>query len=70
MLAYVTGVILNPGLVFGKAVLMPSAMHFDLLSKVWILLSFIALQFGKVNMVLWIRVSLGIGIITFILQGL
>ena len=68
--AAVTGVILNLGLVFGKAVIMPSAMYIEWLPLAWIVISFIALQFLKVNMIAWIGVSLCIGIIKFILQGL
>ena len=68
--AAVTGVILNLGLVFGEAVILPSPMHIEWLSLAWMIISFIALQFLKVNMIAWIGVSLGVGIITFILQGL
>jgi len=67
--AAVTGVILNLGLLFGKAVIFSSPMNIQWLSLVWMIISFIALQFLKVNMIVWIGVSLAIGIITFILQG-
>ena len=68
--AAVTGVILNLGLIFGKAVILPDDMQIEWLSLAWMIVSFICLQLFKVNMILWIGVSLGIGIITFILQGL
>lgn len=68
--AAVTGVILNLGLLFGKAVIMTSSMHIEWIVLAWIVISFIFLQFRKVNMIAWIGVSLGIGIIRFILQGL
>jgi len=68
--AAVTGVILNLGLVFGQAVILHNHLQIEWLSLGWMIASFICLQFFKVNMILWIGVSLGIGIITFILQGL
>jgi len=68
--AAVTGVILNLGLVFGKAVILPDHLHIEWLSLAWMIVSFISLQYVKVNMIVWIGVSLGIGIITFILQRL
>ena len=68
--AAVTGVILNLGLIFGKAVILPDDMQIEWLSLAWMIVSFISLQYFKVNMIVWIGVSLGIGIITFILQGL
>ena len=68
--AAVTGVILHLGFFFGKAVIMPSPPVILWLPLTWLGISFVFLQFFKVNMIGWIGVSLAIGIITFILQGL
>ena len=72
VLGYVTsavaGVILNLGLIFGQSVLMPAPLAFLWLPLIWFFLSMIALQYFRVNMITWIGISLGIGIIKFILQ--
>jgi len=73
VLGYITsavaGVILNLGLIFGQSVLMPAPMEFLWVPLIWFILSMIALQYFKINMITWIGISLGIGIIKFILQA-
>ena len=72
VLGYITsavaGVILNLGLIFGQSVLMPAPKEILWLPMVWFVLSMFALQYFRVNMITWIGISLGIGIIKFILQ--
>lgn len=68
--AAVTGVILNLGLFFGQAVIMPSPKEILWIPLIWIAISFIALHIRKINLITWIGVSLGVGIIKFILQAI
>ena len=72
VLGYITsavaGVILNLGLIFGQSVLMPAPMDFLWVPLIWFILSLAALQYSRVNMLTWIGISLGFGIIKFILQ--
>lgn len=66
--AAVAGVIFSLGLYFGKVVIMPFAPEIAWIPLVWVILSFISLHYLKVNMLLWIAISLGVGIITYLLQ--
>lgn len=68
--ASVTGVILNLGLFFGQAVIVPDPPQIAWIPLLWMIISFICLFRLKINMITWIGLSLGIGIITFILQSL
>jgi len=63
--AAVVGVILNLTIYFGKAVLFPNGIHSmpDAFSIVWLLISFIALYRFKVNMIGWIGISAGAGLV-------
>ncbi len=64
--AAVTGVILNLCVYFGKAVMIPSPPAIMWLPFIWTIISFIALRYFKINMILWIGLCLVIGIIKFI----
>ncbi|NCU02632.1 MAG: chromate efflux transporter [Chitinophagaceae bacterium] len=72
--AAVVGVVLNLSIYLGKAVLFPkefSAAGLDLLSLIWVLLSFVAMYRFKVGMISWIVVSALFGMIRYLLeQGL
>lgn len=63
--AAVVGVVLNLTIYFGKAVLFPNGIHSmpDVFSIVWLLISFIALYKFKVNMIGWIGISAGAGLL-------
>lgn len=67
--AAVTGVILNLGIYFGKAVIIPAAPVILWIPLVWTIISFIALRYFKINMIVWIGVSLIIGVLKFLLLG-
>jgi chromate transporter len=66
--AAVTGVILSLGFYFGKVIIMPSPMEILWVPLVWVVISFISMYYLKVSMLVWIGISLGIGIITYLLQ--
>jgi len=61
--AAVTGVILSLCLYLGKAVIMPFPPEIIWLPLVWALVSLVALQFFKVNMMTWIGVSVAAGLL-------
>jgi chromate transporter len=62
--AAVVGVILNLTIYFGKAVLLPADYSSpDWFSVLWLVVSVIALYRYKVNMILWIIVSAGAGLV-------
>ncbi len=64
--AAVTGVILNLGIYFGKAVIIPSPPVVLWIPLLWTIISFIALRYLKINMIVWIGVSLFIGLLKFL----
>jgi chromate transporter len=69
--AAVVGVVLNLGVYLGRAVLFPTG-HFGLAqlhwpSLVWLLVSLFALYRLKVNMILWIGISAGAGLLYYLL---
>ncbi len=66
--AAVTGVIFSLGLYFGKLIIMPSPMEIFWVPLIWVVISFISMYYLKVSMLAWIGISLGIGIITYLLQ--
>nr|WP_294902987.1 chromate efflux transporter [uncultured Lacibacter sp.] len=72
--AAVVGVVLNLSIYLGKAVLFPKEFSVagpDLLSFIWVLLSFVAMYRFKVGMISWIVVSALFGVIRYLLeQGL
>ncbi|MEP6795096.1 MAG: chromate efflux transporter [Saprospiraceae bacterium] len=67
--AAVTGVILNLGIYFGKAVIIPSQSVVLWIPLAWTIVSFIALRYLKINMIVWIGVSLIIGLMKFVVIG-
>ncbi|WP_324671459.1 chromate efflux transporter [Hymenobacter sp. GOD-10R] len=71
--AAVVGVVLNLAVYLGRAVLFPTG-RFDLAdlhwpSLVWLLISLVALYRFKVNMILWIGISAGVGLLYYLLSG-
>ncbi|OUJ71112.1 chromate efflux transporter [Hymenobacter crusticola] len=70
--AAVVGVVLNLAVYLGKAVLFPGS-RFDLAnvhwpSLTWLLISLVALYRFKVNMILWIGISAGAGLLYYLLS--
>ena len=70
--AAVVGVVLNLAVYLGRAVLFPGR-RFDLTnlhwpSLVWLLISLVALYRFKLNMILWIGVSAGAGLLYYLLS--
>ena len=65
--AAVTGVILSLCIYLGQAVIMPSGVEVQWLPLVWVLVSLVALQYFKVNMMVWIGVSVVVGLIKYVL---
>ena len=69
--AAVVGVVLNLAVYLGRAVLFPtghfaiSGVHWP--SLAWLLVSLVALHRFKVNMILWIGVSAGVGLLYYLL---
>ncbi|MFN0214986.1 MAG: chromate efflux transporter [Saprospiraceae bacterium] len=63
--AAVTGVILNLCLYFGQAVILPDPPEIQAFALVWVLVSLIALQYLKVNLITWIGVSIALGLIRY-----
>jgi chromate transporter len=63
--AAVTGVILNLGIYLGEAVVLPSPQQVMWIPLVWIIISFLALRYFKINMILWIGVCLVIGVLKY-----
>ncbi|MFZ1677466.1 MAG: chromate efflux transporter [Saprospiraceae bacterium] len=64
--AAVTGVILNLGIYFGKAVIIPSPPTVLWIPLAWTIISFIALRYLKINMIVWIGLSMIIGLLDFL----
>jgi len=69
--AAVVGVVLNLAVYLGQAVLFPGR-RFDLAnvhgpSLVWLLISLVALYRFKVNMILWVGISAGVGLLYYLL---
>ena len=65
--AAVTGVILSLCIYLGQAVIMPSGAEVQWMPLVWVLVSLVALQYFKVNMMAWIGVSVVVGLIKYVL---
>jgi chromate transporter len=71
--AAVVGVVLNLAVYLGRAVLFPAG-RFDFAnlhwpSLVWLLISLVALYRLKLNMILWIGISAGVGLLYYLLSG-
>jgi len=69
--AAVVGVILNLTVYFAVAVIFPNDISIEginYFSIVWIIVSFIALQFYKINMIKWIAVSAVAGILWYLIN--
>ncbi len=66
--AAVTGVILNLCIYFGKAVMIPSPPAILWVPFLWTIISFIALKYFKINMILWIGISLLMGVANYYLK--
>lgn len=67
--AAVVGVVLNLTIYLGKAVLFPkdfSIVGIDLVTAVWIIVSFVAMYRYKVGMVTWIGISAFFGLVHFL----
>ncbi len=65
--AAVTGVILNLAIYFGVAVLVPESNHLLWLPIVWVAISFFALHQLKINMILWLGISVVAGIVKYLI---
>ena len=58
--AAVVGVVLNLTIYLGKVVIFPTTISFaglDMVSIIWVVVSFIAIYRFKLNMILWIGIS-------------
>ncbi|MGN8072259.1 chromate transporter [Mucilaginibacter sp. 22184] len=69
--AAVVGVILNLTLFLGKDVVFPGGLawgHLNVLSLIWIGLSLVLMQRFKLNVVYLILLSLGVGLVRFVLK--
>lgn len=68
--AAVVGVVLNLCIYLSKAVLFPNTVSFlqiDSISLTWIIISLLALHRFKINMILWIAISAGFGLLRYLL---
>ena len=65
----VAGVILNLCLYLGQAVIMPEPLAVDWLALGWVIVSLVALQYFKVNLMVWIGVSVAVGLGKYWLEG-
>jgi chromate transporter len=69
--AAVVGVVLNLTIYFGKAVLFTgNTFHIDWFSLIWLVLSFIAMFYYKVNMITWIGISALAGLLYWVVPTL
>lgn len=66
--AAVTGVILSLCIYLAKAVILPNPPEILWVPLIWTFISLIALQYFKVNMMVWIGVSVAIGLIKYALS--
>lgn len=69
--AAVVGVILNLTIYLGKVVVFPTTISFsgmNIISTLWIIISFVAISRFKINMILWIAISSLFGLIHFFLR--
>ncbi len=68
--AAVTGVVLNLGVYFGQAVLLPNGgVEVAWVPLVWAVASFVALQKFGVNMLMWLGISVLVGLSVSLLVG-
>jgi chromate transporter len=68
--AAVVGVVLNLSIYLGKAVLFPKELSFsglDIISFVWIVVSFLAMYRFKIGMITWILVSAVFGMLRYLI---
>ncbi|MEO5905618.1 MAG: chromate transporter, partial [Saprospiraceae bacterium] len=66
--AAVTGVILNLGVYFAKAVMFSTSSEIMWIPLAWAIITFTALLKFKVNLVLWIGISIIIGLINYFIH--
>lgn len=69
--AAVVGVVLNLTIYLGKVVIFPKNISFDgldVVSTIWVIVSFIAIYRFKLNMVLWIGISALFGLIHYFVR--
>lgn len=66
--AAVTGVMLNLCIFLGRALIVPNPPEILWWPLAWVLVSLAALQYFKVNMMTWIGVSVGAGLLKYALQ--
>jgi len=67
--AAVVGVVLNLTIYLGKVVIFPTSISFsglDIISTLWVVISFIALYRFKLNMILWIGISSLFGLVHYL----
>jgi chromate transporter len=60
--AAVTGVIFSLCLYLGQDVIFSASHHIQWPALIWVGISFLALQFFRINLLIWIALSLGLGI--------
>lgn len=60
--AAITGVMLNLCLFLGQSVLMPQFPDLQVLALAWFMVSLLALQYFKVNLLVWIGISVALGL--------
>ena len=65
--AAVAGVMLSLALYLGQAVIMPQPPAVEWWALGWVIVSLVALQYFKINLLVWIGVSVAAGLITFAL---
>lgn len=63
--AAVTGVVFSLALYFGKAVILPTPGQVAWLPLLWAVVSLLALQRFKIGMILWIGVSMAVGLFKY-----
>jgi len=60
--AAIAGVMLSLCIYLGQAIVMPNAPNIEALPLIWIVVSLVALQYFKINMMRWIGISIVAGI--------
>ncbi len=68
--AAVTGVVLNLAVYFAEAVIFPSGISFEAVNYfagIWLIVSFVAMKYFKMEMILWIGISAAAGLAEYFL---
>ena len=65
--AAVTGVILSLCIYLGRTVVVPNPPEIAVLALIWILVSLVALQYFKMNLMAWIGISIVAGLVRYFL---